>query len=126
MKRPELFLAMLFLLFGATGALRVVHAHRQDYHWTPILHQEPLPYGAKYFEVYMKGEKFTDLVQEGRVGLKRKEGKGGYVPVADSDVRVRVNHLHEVAKSQMATASALLASGVTLLAIGLSKKSNKK
>jgi hypothetical protein len=87
--------AMVFGSFGLVQLGRALQDFHKNYFWTPTVRQEPLDVGKNNFEIYVRGQLLNRRLKAGELALKNDTS---WSPLAESDVTVRLNHIHEVTR----------------------------
>jgi hypothetical protein len=87
--------AMVFGSFGLVQLGRALQDFHKNYFWTPTVRQEPLEVGKENFEVYVRGQLLNRRLEAGELALKNGTS---WLPLTESDVTVRLNHIHEVTR----------------------------
>ena len=87
--------AMVFGSFGLVQLGRALQDFHKNYFWTPTVRQEPLEIGKENFEVYVRGQLLNRRLEAGELALKNGTS---WLPLTESDVTVRLNHIHEVTR----------------------------
>src|SRR6266700_8289091 len=91
-------LAMVFASFGIVQLGRALQDFHRNYFWTPTTRQESLEKGKDSFEIYVRGQLLNRRLQAGELALKMGES---WSPLQESDVTVRLNHIHEVTRTPL-------------------------
>jgi hypothetical protein len=87
--------AMVFGSFGLVQLGRALQDFHKNYFWTPTVRQEPLEVGKENFEVYVRGQLLNRRLEAGELALKNGTS---WLPLTESDVTVRLNHIHDVTR----------------------------
>src|SRR5438034_9629227 len=98
-------LAMVFASFGIVQLGRALQDFHRNYFWTPTTRQESLEKGKDSFEIYVRGQLLNRRLQAGELALKMGES---WSPLQESDVTVRLNHIHEVKRTPLIVGVGLL------------------
>lgn len=101
--------AVVFISFGTVQLGRALQDFHRNYFWTPTIRHETLEQGKGAFEVYVLGKLLNTRLQAGELALKNGDS---WSPLQESDVTIRLNHIHEVTRVPL-----LL--GVSFLSIAL-------
>lgn len=87
--------AVVFLSFGIVQLGRALQDFHRNYFWTPTILQEPLEQGKDTFEVYVRGKVLKGRLEAGELALKIGDS---WLPLQESDVTLRLNHIQEVTR----------------------------
>jgi len=105
-------LAMVFASFGIVQLGRALQDFHRNYFWTPTTRQESLEKGKDSFEIYVRGQLLNRRLQAGELALKMGES---WSPLQESDVTVRLNHIHEVTRKPLILGVGLLSATIAWL-----------
>src|SRR5438034_10465822 len=105
-------LAMVFASFGIVQLGRALQDFHRNYFWTPTTRQESLEKGKDSFEIYVRGQFLNRRLQAGELALKMGEA---WPPHQESDVTVRLNHMHGVPRTPLTLAVGLLSATIAWL-----------
>ncbi len=105
-------LAMVFASFGIVQLGRALQDFHRNYLWTPTTRQESLEKGKDSFEIYVRGQLLNRRLQAGELALKMGES---WSPLQESDVTVRLNHIHEVTRTPLILGVGLLSATIAWL-----------
>src|SRR5438270_4736679 len=105
-------LTMVFASFGIVQLGRALQDFHRNYYWTPTTRQESFDKGKDSFEIDVRGQLLNRRLQAGELALKMGEF---WSSLQDSDITVRLNHIHEVTRTPLILGAGLLSATIAWL-----------
>lgn len=105
MRKFWLVVCLLLGFQAISYTLRLGETLRQDFHWTHISLNDSLSALREVVEIHLPGAPLPEAVRDRQLAILKD---GQWVPLQDSDLKVRVNNKWEVAYSQGLWAGALI------------------